>query len=648
MGCVVSRVDREERVVICKERKRVMKQLLGLRAEFANAILSYLRALKNTGGTLKQFTESELLELDSILPPSPPLPLPPSPPLPPPIDSPDLRKIKGKQHVREAEEDIIEVNEENCCTPPPPPLETAWDLCDLLDTSSIQHELDGIMVEDGDEENWAETKSQFEEEAQGHTIPDNALERKSLNEDSVENDLAMRGSGQTKETVNTAMVVWRRKKTLPSIVKELDDYFLKASTGAKEIAVLVDLGSRNASLHRDIRETRGKGNNSTRSLNSLSWNWSSKTPHLTQDEQALIEPCKAGAHCITLEKLYAEEQILYKAVRDEEVAKLDHRRKSLSLQKYENENADLNKIDKTQSAVESLQSDIVRLQELERRACSSILTLIDEQLHPQLVSLLSGVIHMWRTMFECHQVQSHICQQIQHLSSNQSMEPTTEYHREATVQLESEVKFWFNSFCRLAKSQRDYMNALFRWVQLTDCLVDDNSRNRHSSMVRDLCQRWLTALDRLPEKVVSDAIKSFLSVIRSIILQQEEECIMKKKSDRLERRLHKEINSLLEMEKKHEESVGLEDADSSLYPKHPLYIKRAKTEALRNRYENEKGKYASAIQVSRAMTLKNLQTCLPHVFKALMVFSSACTEAFETALNPVQQISNVEQSNGEC
>ncbi|KAH9610907.1 hypothetical protein KSS87_017059 [Heliosperma pusillum] len=628
MGCVMSRIDNEERVVICKERKRVMKQLLGLRAEFANAILSYLRALKNTGGTLKQFTESELLELDSILPPSPPLPLPPSPPLPPPIDSPDLRKIKGKEHVRGAEEEIIEVNEEDCCTPPPPPLETSWDICDLLDTSSLQHELEGIMVEDGEEDDWAETKSQFEEEE--HTIPDNARERNSLNEDVVEDDLAMRGGGQTKDTVNTAMVVWRRKKTLPSIVKELDDYFLKASTGAKEIAVLVDLGSRNASLHRDIRETKGKGNNSTRALNSLSWNWSSKSPNLTQDEQTLIEPCKAGAHCITLEKLYAEEQILYKAVREEEVAKLDHRRKSLSLQKYENENADLNKIDKTQSAVENLQADIVRLQELERRACSSILTLIDEQLHPQLVSLLSGVIHMWKTMFECHQVQNHICQQFHHLSSHQSTEPTTEYHREATVQLESEVKFWFNSFCRLAKSQRDYVNALFRWVQLTDCLMDDDSRNRH------------------PFMVVSDAIKSFLSVIRSIILQQEEECIMKKKFNRLERRLHKEINSLLEMEKKHEERVDLGDADSSLYPKHPLYIKRAKTDALRNRYENEKGKYVSAIQVSRAMTLKNLQTCLPHVFKALMAFSSACTEAFETALNPTQRISNVEQSNGEC
>ncbi|KAL9224402.1 hypothetical protein vseg_000438 [Gypsophila vaccaria] len=647
MGCILSRIDDEERVVVCKERKRVMKQLLGLRAEFANAILAYLRALKNTGGTLRQFTESESFELiDSILPPSPPLPLPPSPPLPPPIDSPDLRMIKGKEHVKEAHEDIIEIGDDTCCTPPPPPLESSWDICDLLDTSSLQHELEGA-----EDENWAETTSQFEDEAQELMTPDkapDALKRKTLNEDVMEGDLSMRNGGKTKDMVNTAMVVWRKKKTLLNIVKELDDYFLRASTGAKEIAVLVDMGSRNASLHHDIRDTKGKGNNSTRVLSSLSINWSSRSPQLTQDEPTLIKPCKAGAHCITLEKLYAEEQILYKAVRDEEVAKLEHKRKSMSLRKYEDENTDLNKIDKARSIIENLQSDISHFQELERKTCSTILTLINEELYPQLVSLLSGVTHMWKTMHECHQIQSHICQQVQHLSGHHSTEPTSEYHREATVQLESEVKFWFNSFCRLAKSQRDYVTLLLRWLQLTDCLLDDSNRNHSPSVVRSLCEKWLVALDRLPQKVVSDAIKSFLVVIRSIILQQEEECILKKKSDRLERRLHKEINMLIEMEKRHEESVNLGKADSVLQPNHPLYVKRAKTDALRKRYENEKAKYMSCIQVSRGMTLKNLQTCLPNVFQALTEFSSACTEAFEDALNQPQHVSHIEQSHGEC
>ncbi|GMH01436.1 hypothetical protein Nepgr_003275 [Nepenthes gracilis] len=58
-------------------------------------------------------------------------------------------------------------------------------------------------------------------------------------------------------------------------------------------------------------------------------------------------------------------------------------------------------------------------------------------------------------------------------------------------------------------------------------------------------------------------------------------------------------------------------------PKHPLSVKRAKIENLKIQYENEKAKHLNAIQVSRAMTLNSLKTCLPEVFQALMGYSVA-------------------------
>lgn len=77
-------------------------------------------------------------------------------------------------------------------------------------------------------------------------------------------------------------------------------------------------------------------------------------------------------------------------VQEEEIVKLEHKRKSGSLQKLENDNGDLNKIEKLRSAIESMQSDIVRLQELVKKTSASILTTIDEELHPQLDALLTG------------------------------------------------------------------------------------------------------------------------------------------------------------------------------------------------------------------------------------------------------------------
>lgn len=97
MGCAASSIEKEERVQLCRQRKKLMKQLLGRRGEFADSHLAYLRSLKNTGVTLRQFTELESLEIEN--PPygqtwqASPSPLwSPSPPPPPPY-SPDSRNV---------------------------------------------------------------------------------------------------------------------------------------------------------------------------------------------------------------------------------------------------------------------------------------------------------------------------------------------------------------------------------------------------------------------------------------------------------------------------------------------------------------------------------------------------------------------------
>ncbi|RVW98519.1 Nitrate regulatory gene2 protein [Vitis vinifera] len=322
--------------------------------------------------------------------------------------------------------------------------------------------------------------------------------------------------------------------------------------------------------------------------------------------------------------------------KDEEITKLLHERKSLLLQKQEEEDQDWTKIEKTRSCVESLQSDMIALQQSISRTCSSILKLIDDELYPQLVALTSGLMHMWRTMYECHQVQKHISQQVNHLTNHQIRDSTTDFHRQATAQLETEVTSWYNSFCKLMKSQQEYVRALCRWIQLTERLASDSQQSHCAPVVRTLCEEWQLALDRFPDKVASEAIKNLLSAIHSIVLQQAEECNLLKKSEKLERRLQKELNSLFELENKLEGSI-VGDTHLSLSPKHPLSVKRTKTEALRKRVEDAKAKYLNSVQVSRAMTVNNLQTSLPNVFQALMGFSSVCAQAFEAVHSYAKQ-----------
>lgn len=62
----------------------------------------------------------------------------------------------------------------------------------------------------------------------------------------------------------------------------------------------------------------GKRSSSAKVFNALSWSWSFKSSQSSQgasDSNVSGEPCRPGAHCITLERLHAAEQKLYKELK---------------------------------------------------------------------------------------------------------------------------------------------------------------------------------------------------------------------------------------------------------------------------------------------------------------------------------------------
>lgn len=111
------------------------------------------------------------------------------------------------------------------------------------------------------------------------------------------------------------------------------------------------------------------------------------------------------------------------------------------------------------------------------------------------------LMEIWKLMYKCHKVQNHISRQLNHLTDSLSMDLITESHRQATAQLETEVSFWYHSFCNLIKSQQEYVRTLCRWIQLTSCLADDHRQSRCSSAVCRLCEEWQLGFEKLPDKV---------------------------------------------------------------------------------------------------------------------------------------------------
>ncbi|CAG7880565.1 unnamed protein product [Brassica rapa] len=668
MGCAASSIDNEEKVLVCRQRKRLMKKLLVFRGDFADAQLAYLRALRNTGVTLRQFTESESLELENTsyglsfpsppptLPPSPPHPPTLPPPPPPPPFSPDLRKPEADEEEEGAEE--IDGNVDGSGATPPPPLPNSWNLWNPFESLELDSHPNGDNVgtqtdlkkkqkfQQAEEENWAETKSEFEaedeqQEALGLSVQRieavggsevKKPRRLTFKLKEVMDDNSSMTSCYGKDLENTDC---RIRRTLEGIIKELDDYFLKASGCEKEIAVIVDINSRDSVDPFRYQETRRKRSSSAKVFSALSWSWSSKSLQMGKDAMTsgAVEPCRPGAHCSTLEKLYTAEKKLYQLVRNKEIAKVEHERKSALLQKQDGEAYDLSKMEKTRLSLESLETEIQRLEDSITETCSCVLNLINEELYPQLVALTSGLAHMWKTMLKCHQVQVHISQQLNHLQDYPSIDLSSEYKRQAVNQLETEVTSWYNSFCKLVNSQREYVKTLCTWIQLTDRLSkEDNQRTSLPVAARKLCREWQLVFEKLPDQVTSEAIKSFLMAIKSVINQQTEEYNLRRKWNKLERRLEKDLISLAEMERRLEGMSAMEeDANStSLGSKHPLLIKQAKIEALKKRVDTEKTKYLNSVEVSKRMTLDNLKSSLPNVFQVLTALATVFAKGFES------------------
>ncbi|ESW10524.1 hypothetical protein PHAVU_009G217000 [Phaseolus vulgaris] len=625
MGCVFSRIDEDEKVGRCKERKRLIKQLVKIRGEYSDSLLGYLKALRNTGATLRQFTESDTIEFETASngipePASPPPHLPASPLLPPP--RPPFLTDKAMVH----EDEMLETDDTNVLPLQIDPSLSSLRLYRCPDRNEI--------VESVEEDNWEETKTDFEdEEAEAAVIAEKLRRGKQqLIEPVDENSSAI--SVYRKDATAMPVTVCRSGKTLEAIGKELDDQFLKASGCIKEIAVLIDISGGDTLLRQNSGRHDSKRGNSAKVFSVLSWSRHSKSPPSTKDCAEFSghsEPCKPGAHCATLKKLYVAEKKLFKAVKEEGIVALEFDRKSSLLRKQEDENLDMVKIDKIRSCVEKLESDLISLRQCISETTSSILEMIDEELLPQLVALTAGLAQMWRTMLESHETQTLISQQLSDLSDNHNTLLNSEYHHQATIQFQTEASYWYSSFCKLVKSQREYVRILYEWVKRTDSLRDGQESSNHSSVLT-ICEQWEHGLNELPEKETSDAIKSLLSCIRSITSQQTEEHNILKRLQKLERKFQKCVNSLAEMQQKLDGDM----ADTS--PRHPIHVKKSETEDIKKQVENERANYLDAVQYSRAMTLNQLQTTLPPLFHLLMEFSSASSQAIELINTPVKPL----------
>lgn len=167
------------------------------------------------------------------------------------------------------------------------------------------------------------------------------------------------------------------------------------------------------------------------------------------------------------------------------------------------------------------------------------------------------LLEMWKAMLECHRNQSQTIAEVRILDTTASNEKLSTSHLEVAMQLKLKLQSFYLSFFYWIEAQRGYVKALNGW--LLRCILR-GSEDSHDGLVSFSPQRigpsplfgvvsqWSEVLDKLPDKVVIEAIDRFLMSLSQLLglhnLDAQQRIIADKEMERKMLILEKERQNL--------------------------------------------------------------------------------------------------------
>ncbi|XWS41541.1 hypothetical protein CRYUN_Cryun17cG0090600 [Craigia yunnanensis] len=247
----------------------------------------------------------------------------------------------------------------------------------------------------------------------------------------------------------------------------------------------------------------------------------------------------AGSHLSTLDRLYAWERKLYDEVKASESIRKGYDRKCDQLRHQFAKDISTQVIDKTRAVVKDLHSQIRVALHSVNTISKRIEKMRDEEMLPQLVELIQGLLTMWKAMLECHHSQ-YITISLAYHSRNSTGAPEGDTHRQIMANLQQEIECFGISFTDWVNSHASYLEALNGWLQ--NCIIEPQERSKNRNpfsphrylgfgpSIFVLCREWSAGIKALPAEELSVAIKAFLSDLCHLMDQQVEQLQKKEKS----------------------------------------------------------------------------------------------------------------------
>ncbi|KZV42003.1 hypothetical protein F511_14317 [Dorcoceras hygrometricum] len=547
MGCAQSKIDNEESVSRCRERRNLMKEAVSLRNAFASAHSGFSVSLKDTGAALSDYAQGEVPppRPEAVAPQEPPTSDQPPPPPPPPVESSlpppppplpsfspitplqrsatmpavvsQVNKNKGKlkgvavdesgiydEEEEEAEEGRFRRRKKEAVnvgleTPtrtanqitPPEVKGMAWDYF------FMDHMPQQPLDEAEDDEGGYMEKRNINFETVEFKTPEKQVGSERIEDFKTPEDtpvsLATEKHFLHSKTAPPAikevgfgvgeMVANTNSVDLLKVLSDIDDHFLKASQSAQEVSKMLE--ATRLHYHSNFADNRGHIDHAARVMQVITWNKSFKGAHNSSEgAKDTVDAEDYETHATVLDKLLAWEKKLYEEVKAGELIKQEYQRKVAVLNKLKKRKASSEQLEKAKAAVSHLHTRyIVDMQSLDSTV-SEVNDIRDKQLYPKLVSLIRAMTDMWESMCSHHDSQFKIVTDLKFLDVSRVHIETSKHHHERTKQLSTVVDEWHSQFEKLVANQRQYISSLNSWLKLNLVPIESSLKEKISSPPR--------------------------------------------------------------------------------------------------------------------------------------------------------------------
>ncbi|CAN4112578.1 unnamed protein product [Withania somnifera] len=702
MGCVDSKLEQEEEEVvsICKERKHYLKLAVERRYTLADAHYKYCQALYGVSAALKLFVARHSTPTSPYLVTFPP----PSPP-PPKNENVVSNPLFLQQTPSEPTQETICCEPCNKTTTTPsdfseeerkekvvkqeqqpqgygyfymeipqmvhsPPTGFGWDFFNPFNSVrpeiiSGYHRISEEDLKAVREQEGIPNLEEEEDEEEGDTMKEVNKVVATKGKENMEQ--RENGSEVVQQAVHTANVNQEDQekgltvvdnplqgRELLEALTDIEDHFVKAYDAGKEVSRMLEANW----VHSQPNLAESK-ENSTKIIPAITWKSpASRSPSCkglvassfkssstwTEFKNDLFDDyvgMGSGSHLLTLGRLYAWEKKLYDEVKAGDSTWKLYAKKCNQLRNHGDEGRTA---DKTRAAVKELYSRILVTIRSAKTISKRIDELRDEELQPQIIELLQGMMRTWKIMLESHEIQNKIIFNVKSFTCTTYGEFCNDSHRLATLQLDVELQNWRARFQDYIAAQKAYVEALHGWMsKFTVPEVDLYSKSRSSvpacrangPPLLMICHDWLCAMNNLPERAVSVALKGCGKDVRALWAQQGEEQQQKRKVDRMSKELDKKTLAFQKVENKLYEFT-LADQSSELEDDHRAeYLKERKglLGNFRKRVDLEKEEHQKCMQETQRITLNGFQAGFCRVFESITEFSSAALKMYSELLN---------------